>query len=523
MGELEDRLLRMEAALWNDSSQQVSELIAPTNHRAVSPNNSHDASKLDSSHPSTIVVSNTREQPVSVSPEPPNMASGPGARTPVPEAGLETNGSLNAPSSMSPQSHRGKFLDGTDPTYAESIVDDESYRIEMSPALQWMMEKTENEASVKEGFTKASLPRPLKVARSENSLSSLMKRPIYTPLPAKEEAIRWVEIFFRAYNAFIPIFDPSSFMALLEKQYMGQPDRRVGWWASLNATIAVGLLLDDQSTHSISAKKQSWGFMSNALAVLNELTMRSPDLLNVQALLTMVFFMQGHGEAQVPLMLVASAARLCHNLRLNLRGVVSHDPGVLRQASRLFWLVCCHDSDNAMVSKIPMAISFADALIDLPAKESEDGLGVVKHPRGKWELNLFRVMVELSNIEAKVYQMLYSPASLQKSDIELITTINTLDQELEAWKICLPLDLQPDYEIQTSDSYLRHHIIVLHCRYHNCLSNIHLVSRRLRSSSHAQCDHSPQIISSWVVYLSAARAMIRLTQVFQPGNPAFIW
>jgi hypothetical protein len=172
-----------------------------------------------------------------------------------------------------------------------------------SPPVHWIIEKADNSSAINGAFTEAGLFDPLKAATGASILPTGFKRPVHLPLSPKEELLRLVDVFFNGYNRFFPHFDPQSFMSLLERQFAGQPDKRVGWWASLNVVIAIGLFLQGPEHGGIDATGQAWGYTHNAFGAFTELTIRSTDLLSVQALLSMAVLMQGNGDPQATSML----------------------------------------------------------------------------------------------------------------------------------------------------------------------------------------------------------------------------
>lgn len=395
--------------------------------------------------------------------------------------------------------------------------------LEFSRPVQWIIEKADDSSAINGAFTESGLFNSVRAAKGINILPTGLKRPVYVPLPPKEEVLQLVEVFFNGYNRFFPLFDPPSFMSLVERQFLGQSDKRVGWWASLNAVIAIGARLRGSECGDQDATGQAWGYMHNAFGVLTELTIRGADLLSVQALLSLAVLTQGNGDPQATAMLVTFALRLLHILGLQRKPGTDIDPVTARQSQRAFWIACRMDRELSMVSELPLIQCAADINFDLPESDPPDGLGDVSHSEGNGKINIFRLIVELSVIEAEVHQCLYTTEAGQRSEKELVQTIIKLDQQLEEWKIAVPIDFQPEYEIQTSDFYLRQNIITLHFNYYNCLSNIHYACMCLAKSNQISAEISCQIISSRAQYMSAARAMIRLTRYISKETPPFVW
>lgn len=429
-------------------------------------------------------------------------------------------GSIMGDANRSRSIHSIAESGGFDQRNTENAVEDAN-DMDYSPPVQWIIEKADDSSAINGAFTEAGMFEPLKGVKGINVLPSGLKRPVYIPLPPKEEVIRLVEVFFHGYNRFFPLFDPPSFMALVERQFSSEPDKRVGWWASLNTVIAIGIRL--QGSDSRDATGQAWGYMHNAFGVLTELLIRSPDLLNVQALLSLAVLVQGNGDPQATAMLVSDALRLLNILGLQRKPGGENDLVVARQSRRTFWIACRMDRELSMVLKLPLIQNSADINIEIPESDPPDGLGDVSHSEGTGKINIFRLTVELSVIEAEIHKGLYTAEASRQSDEELVQTIIRLDQQLEEWKVSVPIDFQPEYEIKTSDFYLRQYIITLHFNYYNCLSNIHYACLCLSKSSHISPETSCQIVSSKALYMSAARAMIRLTRYISKETPPFVW
>ncbi|KAM5345948.1 hypothetical protein ACJ41O_011809 [Fusarium nematophilum] len=405
--------------------------------------------------------------------------------------------------------------------------------MEYSPPMQWIRDNTDGNSAIKAAFPCSTLVQPSKPEEVVRTCPRAINRPVYAPIPPKEEVFHLTDAFFQGYNKFFPLFHPHHFMELVEKQFSGQPDERVGWWASLNAVIAIGARLQEPECRRRNAAKQSWDYMNNAFGVLQELTTQTPDLLNAQALLAMAIFSSGNGQPQAAAMLVTMALRLLQMLGFHRKKTyIDFDPVLANQGRRAFWIACGFDRDMCITSNLPLVQHAMDIDVDLPPEDPPDGLGDVSLSENGQKINFFRIMTDLSVIQAEVHQYLQSVGGNQKLREDLLKEAIRLDQELEKWKIGIPIDFQPEYEIKTSDTYLRHNIIILHFGYYNCLSNIHHACVRLGKSDEASAESVSQspsrgmdahTITSGSIHASAARAMVRLIQRVCTQTPAFVW
>lgn len=129
----------------------------------------------------------------------------------------------------------------------------------------------------------------------------LFARPIFMPLPPRDEALSLLKDFFENFNCMFPLFHEPTFMHLVSRQYSKDPYEGSGWWASLNIAFAIAHRLRVMSNLVPQEEdKKAWAFLKNAMGVLTELTMRNQDLLSVQALLGMVTAKDSSCENRLP-------------------------------------------------------------------------------------------------------------------------------------------------------------------------------------------------------------------------------
>jgi hypothetical protein len=127
---------------------------------------------------------------------------------------------------------------------------------------------------------------------------------------------------------------------------------------------------------------------------------------------------------------------------------------------------------------------------------------------------LFRPTSEFAIIELTVNKRLYSRKAAKQSEKELLYTISEVDYLVEEWKESIPIEFQPENDIEVPDSGLILHILVLHFSYYNTLIAIHRTSVHhgywtSRSSKGALQDFNdrplkPRVFSSALLYVTAA-------------------
>lgn len=368
--------------------------------------------------------------------------------------------------------------------------------------------------------------------------NDLFHRKIFKPLPGREECQALLKDYFENFNCMFPLFHEPTFMHLVDKHYSMEPYDGAGWWASLNVALAIGHRLRVMSNVTGSEEDEvAWAYLKNAMAVMTELTMRSNDLLSVQALLGMALFLQGTPNPQPSFFLVSAAVRLAHSIGLHKRGSGFNLNEVENeQRKRVFWIAYLLDKDICLRSGRPPAQDDDDMNVELPSENPPDHIGSIplSDENGKsGTMNLFRLMCRFAGIQSRVYKQLYSVKASRQSDGELLNTIGELDAQLEEWKDSIPLDFRPEHEIKAAHTPLILHIVVLHFAYYNCLTTIHRMSVHHGYWTSRLSDYAiqglnarplnPRVFMSAALCVNAARTSIALIRYIPQGDYACVW
>lgn len=222
----------------------------------------------------------------------------------------------------------------------------------LSPrGTQWVKEKTGDD-----GFQKLVGEMATKTFTwfhwKPEIFGDLFTRRTYQPLPAKEEAISLLKLYFEHCNAMFPLFHEPTFMHLAEKQYSHEPFEGSGWWACLNVAMAISFRMRAHANahrdndNAAEDNRCAWLYMKNALAVMPELTLRNNDLLSVQAIAGMALFLQGTPNPFLSFYFVGGAIRLAQGLGLHKRGHSFNLNEVeTEQRKRVFWILYMMDKE----------------------------------------------------------------------------------------------------------------------------------------------------------------------------------
>jgi hypothetical protein len=97
-----------------------------------------------------------------------------------------------------------------------------------------------------------------------------------------------------------------------------------------------------------------------------------------------------------------------------------------------------------------------------------------------------------------------------------------LNYELDKWKNRLPQEFRPGHVIKTVKNPLLWHVVMLHFLYHNCV----MIANWSRDSSRPTVEPDttdPQVSSSMISRIDAARSIISLLKQIPKGNQIRIW
>jgi hypothetical protein len=161
-------------------------------------------------------------------------------------------------------------------------------------------------------------------------------------LPPMEVVAPFVDDYFLYFNPIIPLFDQASFLAMLRDWYCPQSERSPAEWAAINIAIALAYRSSLKPSGTVEANRECEELshcLRNAQSVVSDLVSREKDLLGLQVLLGMIILYQGAKEPKPASILIGTAVRLAHRLRLASQDKLQYfNPEVALQRQRIFWL-----------------------------------------------------------------------------------------------------------------------------------------------------------------------------------------
>ncbi|KAL4742815.1 hypothetical protein BDV11DRAFT_202467 [Aspergillus similis] len=182
------------------------------------------------------------------------------------------------------------------------------------------------------------------------------------------------------------------------------------------------------------------------------------------------------------------------------------------QLRNLFWL--CYTLEQDVSLRTGQAQLFSEDNCDLtlpPAYVDEMEASLeFHHTSADFPRNpIFPVDLRLSVIKARAYSALYSFKAMKKTDAEILKDIRELDDELERWRLSLPVKWRPtlSFSQEKPDPNCNMHSVILRLNYHLCMTIIHQASSRCKSWATQGCVMDG-VSSSLALSVEASRSTL---------------
>ncbi|KAJ5551473.1 hypothetical protein N7535_000578 [Penicillium sp. DV-2018c] len=350
---------------------------------------------------------------------------------------------------------------------------------------------------------------------------------VFKPLPSRAEVFSLMKDFFRTANTLFPIYLESSFMKMVEWQYTQQTCDDAARWANINIVISLAYEYRySSSSKSEKDKEKAELYFKNAMSVFTELALKRTDLLSIQALLSMAFFLRGNSGTQSALPLITAAMRSAHRMGLH-RDIARPglNPAEQEERRRVFWVAFVIDQSTCLRIGNAPSQHQDDFDVPLPQEMEHD-----RHGDTATNITFFRQLCRMALIKSRIYSRLYSAKALLRPPVEIYKTVVELHAELEEWKRDSPNLSEPKMKSTENDNLLGFASIGLHFVYHNAIIMIHRVplflnyvitsredSEKLKSISKARASQSAAIGAQ------AARETLKIVNNMPWGDIAWTW
>lgn len=202
-----------------------------------------------------------------------------------------------------------------------------------------------------------------------------------------------------------------------------------------------------------------------------------------------------------------------------------------RHLRRLFWAVYIIDKELSIRMGQPAAIQdeacdltipqgYGDLLFDIQLLKASS-------PRGLRDC-LYLTDLRLIKIKSRIYKVIYSQQAMQQPDACLIKTVRDLDEELEEWRLSIPLQHRPSLstvaqQVANTDLPFILHAVNLQMDYYHCLTMIHRACCRCTVWSGGCTTVFNGIRTSLKLAAQSSRASLTVLQNVLPKLPSGIF
>jgi hypothetical protein len=180
----------------------------------------------------------------------------------------------------------------------------------------------------------------------------------------------------------------------------------------------------------------------------------------------------------------------------------------------IFWICYCLDKELALRTCQPPCIQDEHCDITLPPPHVQQLYPYIMgyQPEDSYDaLHLFPSHPALGIIKSKAYVALYSAQAVGKTDSQLLRAIRELDDDLENWRLSIPLSHRPTLSLtetalpQNASSILA---TMLHLDYCHCVAAIHQATSRCQAWSFGNHDEAEGVGTSLAISIEASRSSL---------------
>ncbi|KAJ9616191.1 hypothetical protein H2204_013986 [Knufia peltigerae] len=349
------------------------------------------------------------------------------------------------------------------------------------------------------------------------------------PEPDAETAWAYAQAYFDyqcTETAFGVVQRPSFEVRLRSQSRLGQlstADQDPSWYALRNIVYAGGCRQLSMRRHPSRFRfdeSPSWKYFNNAFSVYSELLYCRTNLLAVQALAAMSFYVEGIGTPSLEYMLCLSALKLAESKGLHRKpsSAWNLSESAVQYRSNLWWAIYIYERNIAFRSGRPVSIDDDDITCQLPTARPEGDSG---------NQDFFIACARKAQLFSLIYKRIRRLKNSTQSLQEVAATISELHNKVEGWYSSLPVSLKLDAATGSFPSGTHPvHGLFLHFSYHASLMAIHSVlvhpwnAVPLDHSQNSKEDLQNQVLSSTRIVAEASRNIIRNLKHVRVGPAA---
>lgn len=299
----------------------------------------------------------------------------------------------------------------------------------------------------------------------------------YPSLPALAEMAPAIDHYFTHVNAVLPIFSEKGFTRILQEYFTSDHHKSRSAWAAVNVVLALGSRLPTIPSAELdlgSSDRRVAKYVNNAQTILAGVVTGDASLLNLQIVIGLVALSHTMKDPSAAVVLVGTAVRLAQRLRLHVGdGLDSYTVEESVQRSRVFWITYIFDKDTCLRHHTPSLLADVDIGLGLPVDNPPDSVGYIYTKDGRTALHYFKLRLQLSNLQGRVYELLFAIKANKILEAERRKRVTLLHCRLELWRRSIPAEMQADAAVEHVGEEGLFWVCLLHFSYLGCLVMIH--------------------------------------------------
>ncbi|KAL4753230.1 hypothetical protein BDW72DRAFT_201587 [Aspergillus terricola var. indicus] len=393
---------------------------------------------------------------------------------------------------------------------------------------EWVQSRTGQKLAFDQ-FTSNRAPWEKQRVQNSNAMLMHLQAPNALDLPDRQH----IEISFNAYRTSLmqrvfPVVDPVLFWTTIDlaykERFSGSDGAHVSSKACIFAfaTFVAGLcnpcFLDQDKK---LPRFDEEACVLKARYLLCQVLQEPPTLDGLQAVTMLGMLELFTGNLQSANYYGSISARMIFMLGAHIftdqrswypESFTDTEARIKGQLRNLFWL--CYTLEQDVSLRTGQAQLFSEDNCDLtlpPAYVDEMEASLeFHHTSADFPQNpIFPVDLRLSVIKARAYSALYSFKAMKKTDAEILKDIRELDDELERWRLSLPVRWRPtlSFSQEKPDPNCNMHSVILRLNYHLCMTIIHQASSRCKSWATQGCVMDG-VSSSLALSVEASRSTL---------------
>ncbi|RAL08596.1 transcription factor domain-containing protein [Aspergillus homomorphus CBS 101889] len=336
-----------------------------------------------------------------------------------------------------------------------------------------------------------------------NTAHGFRSHPPSSALPPRPTVEKYVDVYCSSFQSRVfPVISKTLFTETLDLAYgtedaFGAESAKSCVYALLSVVFLFGL--NDNLVEAHDCEAYALAAQNSMPSLIQEMT-----LSGLQSIIMLIQHQYFLGDLQAAAVSVSIASRLLFKLGAHVASPSDshyHKSVPEHHLRDLFWLCYSFDKDICLRTGQPPCINDTHCDLTLPvdyAQMQDANLQRETVSNTDDTVPLFPFDLRLSMIKSDVYQALYSANTARKSAPDILSSIRSLDQELEQWRLSLHPDIRPPLSFNQEtpvSSGLNTQAIMLRLAYYHCVAIIHQAIERCRGGQPREIVSSTMLVN----------------------------